>query len=108
MATIEQVQRLRGALAAMDPSQFAALRASLEATRAAVDVRLAQLDAEREVLASRRARLDEALTKLAKPAALDQLRKTMLRVSDTAAPATKPRKPAKPAKPGRKPKKPGR
>src|SRR5688572_14153085 len=98
MATIEQMQRLRGALAAMDSSQFASLRATLEATRSAVDLRLAQLDAERDALATRRARLDQALTKLGKPAALDQLRKTVLRETDSAAAA-------KSVKPRKKPKK---
>jgi hypothetical protein len=66
--------QIRTVLAGISESQFASLRAVLDALRVRIDARLAQLDAERAVLAAQKTRLDTALTRFAKPNAFTDLR----------------------------------
>jgi hypothetical protein len=106
----------RATFARIDANQFASLRATFEAARAEVDVRLARLDQERADLLSRRARLEAALGHLSRPKALDALRTAMRNGTglparapraDGGGPKPKPgRSPRRPAKPG-KPRRPG-
>lgn len=70
---------IRALLAAIDEPQFAALKASLEQNRAAIDARLAALDAEREQLALRKGQLDALLDRFGKPKAIDELRTAIVK-----------------------------
>ena len=97
-------QQIRTALAGINESQFATLRAVLDALRVRVDARMAQLDAERANLAAQKTRLDAALTRFAKPKAFEDLRSALgkgqrLTVNPIKAPVVKPVvKPRRPAK----------
>ena len=103
-------QAMRARLAAMNPTQFAALKGLLEQASAATDVRLAQIEAEKAQLTARKAKLGNVLNRLATPNALDTLRTAVVggrslvaNVSPTAVSGvTKPGK----KKPGKK--KPGK
>ena len=74
-----QQQLLRTAMAAITPSQFARLRAYLEAVRIQTDTRLAQLDAERTLLLARKQKLDSAVQRFARSDAFDALRDALQR-----------------------------
>ena len=100
-------QAVRARLATLNPAQFAALRSVLQQTASAVDIRLAQLDAERAQLTNQKAKLVKALSEFGKPAALDNLRNAILKgerftaptVSIDKIPKPAPKKPKKPKKP---------
>lgn len=72
-------QAIRTLLAGIDETQFAALKATLEQSRAAIDARLAVLDAEREQLTLRKEQLDAVVERFKQPKALDGLRTAMLK-----------------------------
>jgi len=96
-------QQIRTALAGINESQFATLRAVLDALRVRVDARMAQLDAERANLAAQKTRLDVALTRFAKPKAFDDLRSALgkgqrLTTMSIRTPVAKPAVKPKPAK----------
>jgi len=75
------------------------IRAS--ARRVAVDIRIAQLDAERAQLTSQKQKLAAALTEFAKPAALGKFRDVILKGHRFTAPSIgKIPKPKKPKEPG--------
>ena len=97
-----QQQLVRTSLAAMNPAQFAKLRMYLDAVRVATDGRLAQIEAERQMLLTRKQKLDAALQRLSRNDAFDALRGALQRGerlrAQPAAPAAQPGKPAKPAK----------
>lgn len=99
-------QAMRAHLAALTPSQFDALKAVLQQSAAAIDIRLSQLDAERDRLSGQKAKLSALIGELAKPAGLDHLRSTILKGERFSTPAQSGRKtpgttPKKPKKPGR-------
>ncbi len=108
----QQVMRAR--LAALNPTQFLALKAILEQASSAIDVRLSQLESERAQLAAQKAKVVAVTAQLAKPTALDSIRAAIsnghVLTTKVTAVATKPgvapKKPANPKKPVR-PKKPG-
>ena len=94
-------QVVRARLATLNPTQFAALTSVLQQIASAVDIRLAQLDAERARLTSQKQKLAAALTEFAKPASLDKLRDVILKGHKfTAASIGKIQKPKKPKTPG--------
>jgi uncharacterized phage infection (PIP) family protein YhgE len=94
-------QAVRARLATLNPTQFEALRSVLQQMASAVDIRIAQLDAERGQLADQKRKLSAALTEFAKPAALDKLRDVILKGQKFTAPAIgKIQKPKKPKEPG--------
>jgi hypothetical protein len=94
-------QAVRARLAMLNPTQFTALTSVLQQIASAVDIRLAQLDAERARLTSQKQKLAAALTEFAKPAALDKLRDVILKGHTfTAASIVKIPKPKKPKEPG--------
>jgi hypothetical protein len=92
-------QAVRARLAMLNPTQFTALTSVLQQIASAVDIRLAQLDAERARLTSQKQKLAAALTEFAKPAALDKLRDVILKGHKFTAIAKIP-KPKKPKGPG--------
>ena len=101
-------QTVRARLATLNPAQFAALRSVLQQTASAIDIRLAQLDAARAQLTNQKAKLGKVLSEFGKPAALDNLRNTILKGERFTAPTASidkipksiPKKPKKPKKPG--------
>ena len=99
----QQVMRAR--LAAIDPTQFVALKAILGQAAAAIDVRIAQLDAERAQLNNQKTKLAAVLAQLGKPAALDSLRTAISKGHKLVAPIASIKK--KPEKVPKKPKRPG-
>ena len=94
-------QAVRARLAMLNPTQFEALKSVLNQMASAVDIRIAQLDAERAQLAEQKRKLSAALTEFAKPAALDKLRDVILKGHKFSAPSmAKIPKPKKPKGPG--------
>jgi hypothetical protein len=94
-------QAVRARLATLNATQFATLRSVLQQVASAVDIRIAQLDAERAQLTSQKQKLAAALAEFAKPAALDKLRDVILKGHKfTAASVVKIPKPKKPKEPG--------
>ncbi len=96
-------QQMRTALAGINESQFATLRAVLDALRVRIDARLAQIDAERASLTAQRTKLDAALTRFAKPKAFEDLRSALgkgqrLTMKPIKPPVAKPAVRPKPAK----------
>src|SRR5215510_10083120 len=94
-------QAVRARLATLNPTQFVALRSVLQQIASALDIRIAQLDAEHAQLISQKQKLAAALTEFAKPAALDKLRDVILKghkFSTTS--IAKIQKPKKPKAPG--------
>ena len=71
-------QAVRARLATLNPTQFVALTSVLQQVASAVDIRIAQLDAERTRLLDQKSKLSTLLTEFSKPSALDHLRKTIL------------------------------
>ena len=71
-------QAMRARLATLNPTQFVALTSVLQQVASAVDIRIAQLDAERTRLLDQKTKLSTLLTEFSKPSALDHLRKTIL------------------------------
>jgi len=69
-------QAVRARLATLNPTQFVALTSVLQQVASAVDIRIAQLEAERTRLADQKSKLSTLLTEFAKPSALEHLRKT--------------------------------
>ncbi|HKF93218.1 MAG TPA: transposase [Gammaproteobacteria bacterium] len=61
-----------------NPTQIVALTSVLQQVASAVDIRIAQLDAERTRLLDQKSKLSTLLTEFSKPSALDHLRKTIL------------------------------
>jgi hypothetical protein len=99
-------QQIRTALAGISESQFASLRAVLDALRVRIDARMAQLDAERANLVAHKTKLDAALTRFAKPKAFTDLRSALgkgqrLTVKPIKTPVVK--RVVKPRRPGKKP-----
>ena len=102
-------QTIRARLATINPTQFEALKSVLQQAASAVDIRIAQLDAERAQLTNQKTKLVKVLAEFGKPAALDNLRNTILKGHRFAAPTVSvdkitkpvPKKPKKPKKPGR-------
>jgi len=94
-------QAIRTLLAGIDNTQFAALKATLEQSRAAIDARLAVLDAESEQLALRREQLETLLEHVSKPDGLERLRSTMLKGERLGAKGTKPKDPRPARRPAR-------
>ena len=92
-------QAVRTRLATLNPAQFAALTSVLQQTASAVDIRLAQLEAERAQLLNQKQKLSAALSEFAKPAALDKLRDMILKGHRFTAPSIG-KIPKKPKKPG--------
>jgi hypothetical protein len=72
-------QAVRARLATLNPAQFDALKSVLQQSAAAIDIRLAQLEAERAQLTDQKAKLLTALSEFGKPAALDKLRSVILK-----------------------------
>jgi len=72
-------QAVRARLATLNPTQFTALRSVLQQIASALDIRIAQLDAEHAQLTSQKQKLAAALSEFAKPAALDKLRDVILK-----------------------------
>jgi hypothetical protein len=99
-------QAVRARLATLNPTQFTALRSVLQQATSAVDVRIAQLEAERARLADQKKKLVTVLTAFGKPAALDHLRDTILKGHKFVASTASTDKTPKPVKP-KKPKRPG-
>jgi hypothetical protein len=94
-------QAVRARLAMLNPTQFEALRSVLQQIASAVDIRIAQLDAQRAQLTSQKQKLAAALNEFGKPAALDKLRDVILKGHKfTAAQSVKLPKPKKPNAPG--------
>jgi hypothetical protein len=101
-------QAMRARLAMLNPTQFVALRSVLQQAASAVDIRIAQLDAERAHLTNQKKKLATLLNEFGKPAALDNLRNAILKGQRFAAPTASidktpkpvPKKPKKPKKPG--------
>lgn len=94
-------QGVRARLATLNPTQFAALRSVLQQVASAVDIRIAQLDAERAQLTNQKQKLAAALSEFAKPAALDKLRDVILKGHKFTVPAIgKIQKPKKTKEPG--------
>jgi hypothetical protein len=94
-------QAVRARLATLNPAQFDALRSVLQQIASAVDIRIAQLDAERAQLTSQKQKLAAAMTEFAKPAALDKLRDVILKGHKFSVPSIgKIPKPKKPKRPG--------
>jgi hypothetical protein len=94
-------QAVRARLAMLNPTQFEALRSVLQQAASAVDIRIAQLDAQRAQLTSQKQKLAAALTEFAKPAALDKLRDVILKGNRLPVPSIgKIPKPKKPKEPG--------
>jgi hypothetical protein len=98
-------QAVRARLATLTSTQFVALRSVLQQAASAVDIRIAQLDAERAQLTNQKAKLVKVLSEFGKPSALDNLRNTILKGERFAAPAVSIDKTPKPVP--KKPKKPG-
>jgi hypothetical protein len=71
-------QAVRARLATLNPTQFVALTSVLQQVASAVDIRIAQLDAERTRLLDQKSKLSTLLTEFSKPSAFDHLRKTIL------------------------------
>ena len=71
-------QAVRARLATLNSSQFVALTSVLQQAASAVDIRIAQLDAERTRLTDQKSKLSTLLTEFSKPSALEHLRKTIL------------------------------
>jgi hypothetical protein len=65
-------QAVRARLATLNPTQFVALTSVLQQVASAVDIRIAQLDAERARLADQKSKLSTLLTEFSKPSALDK------------------------------------
>src|ERR1051325_5580586 len=94
-------QAVRARLATLNPAQFAALRSVLQQIASALDIRIAQLDAQRAQLATQKQNLAAALNEFGNPAALDKLRDVILKGHKfTAASVIKIAKPKKPNAPG--------
>ena len=92
---------VRTRLATLNPTQFAALRSVLQQIASAVDIRIAQLDAQRAQLATQKQKLAAALNEFGKPAALDKLRDVILKGHKfTATSIVKVPKQKKPNEPG--------
>ena len=98
-------QAVRARLATLNRTQFLALRSVLQQAASAVDIRIAQLDAERAQLANQKKKLVAALNEFGKPSALDNLRNAILKGHKLTASAASidkiPKVPKKPKKPGR-------
>ena len=69
-------QAVRARLATLNPTHFVALTSVFQQIASAVDIRIAQLEAERTRLADQKSKLSTLLTEFAKPSALEHLRKT--------------------------------
>ncbi|HTG52621.1 MAG TPA: hypothetical protein VMA33_07150 [Candidatus Tectomicrobia bacterium] len=69
-------QAVRARLATLNPTHFVALTSVFQQIASAVDIRIAQLEAERSRLADQKSKLSTLLTEFAKPSALEHLRKT--------------------------------
>src|SRR5688572_27163791 len=96
-------QAIRALVAGLDETQFAALKASLEQSRAAIDGQLAALDAAREQLLLRKQQLDAVLERFNAPKGLDKVRDAMLKGERLGATlAVKEPKEPKPATPSRR------
>jgi len=67
---------VRARLATLNPTHFVALTSVFQQIASAVDIRIAQLEAERTRLADQKSKLSTLLTEFAKPSALEHLRKT--------------------------------
>jgi hypothetical protein len=93
-------QAVRARLATLNPTQFVALTSVLQQVASAVDIRIAQLDAERARLADQKSKLSTLLTEFSKPSALDHLRKTILEGHKFVPLTVAPKKPKKPKTPG--------
>jgi len=93
-------QAMRARLATLNPTQFVALTSVLQQVSSALDIRIAQLDAERTRLADQKSKLTTLLTEFAKPSALDHLRKTILDGHKFVPFKPAPKKPIKPKTPG--------
>lgn len=92
-------QAVRARLATLNPTQFVALTSVLQQVASAVDIRIAQLDAERTRLLDQKSKLGTLLTEFSKPSALEHLRKTILeghKFVPFKPPAKKPKKPTTP------------
>jgi hypothetical protein len=93
-------QAVRARLATLDPTQFAALKSVLQQAASAVDIRIAQLDAERTTLTNQKTKLAAALNEFGKASALDNLRNVILKGQKFAVPTASVAKTTKPKKPG--------
>jgi hypothetical protein len=87
---------VRARLATLNPTQFVALTSVLQQVASAVDIRIAQLDAERTHLADQKSKLGTLLTEFSKPSALEHLRKTILEGHKFVPLKPSPKKPKKP------------
>jgi hypothetical protein len=93
-------QAVRARLATLNPTQFVALTSVLQQVASAIDIRIAQLDAERARLVDQKSKLSTLLTEFAKPSALEHLRKTILDGHKFVPLKLVSKKPKKPKTPG--------
>lgn len=93
-------QAVRARLATLNPTQFVALTSVLQQVASAVDIRIAQLDAERTRLLDQKSKLSTLLTEFSKPSALEHLRKTILEGHKFVPFKPAGKKPKKPTTPG--------
>src|SRR5262245_54938617 len=72
-------QAIRTLLAGIDDTRFTALKSTLEQSRAAIDARIALLDAARGQIVHRKAALDTVLARMNAPNGLTDFRNAMVK-----------------------------